>query len=324
VAKKVVIKIVVNGQPTEVEAEPEALADSLIEPALRQTGNVGQPPENWELRDQAGGLVPHEAKVIAYEGQTLFLNLKAGVGGQAGPNRREAGPGSRKGVGRSRPGSSGQSRGQPGRGHGSMSAEGTHRAQFVDLTVSRTKFDREIAEYRTHEAEYRLRGWFLLDVTFPIVRLLMVAPQLRPPAVVTGLELDYGNYDAVPPSVRFTSPFSGEPYRMKDLPFPPLNRALAAPPLPTPIPGLRMPTPIQPLLLAHSPDDVPFLCIAGVREYHDHPAHSGDSWQLHRAAGAGRLVRLLTVIDTYAVQPINYQVQLALQVSGFVVPQPPP
>jgi hypothetical protein len=79
--KSVEITVVVNGQPTQVSANENASVESLIEPALRQTGNAGQAAENWELRDQAGHDVSPSAKVRQYEGQTLFLNLKAGIGG---------------------------------------------------------------------------------------------------------------------------------------------------------------------------------------------------------------------------------------------------
>ena len=79
----------------------------------------------------------------------------------------------------------------------------------------------------------------------------------------------------------------------------------------------------QPYLQAHSPDDIPFLCIAGVREYHEHPAHSGDAWELHRADGAGRLVRLLEIIHRYGVVPIaGYGVQLVPQVGLNYGPPP--
>ena len=74
---------------------------------------------------------------------------------------------------------------------------------------------------------------------------------------------------------------------------------------------------------AHSPDDLPFLCVAGVKEYHDHPGHSGDPWELHRATGAGRLVRLLGVIAKYALEPVTgFHVNLVPQVT-FAVADPP-
>ena len=75
------LTIVVNGQPTQVRANPEAAVHSLIERALQQTGNAGQPADNWELRNAQGQPTPLSAKVEEFLGQTLFLNLKAGVGG---------------------------------------------------------------------------------------------------------------------------------------------------------------------------------------------------------------------------------------------------
>lgn len=75
------ITVVVNGQPTQVRANPEAAVHSLIEVALQQTGNAGQPPDNWELRNSQGQPISLSAEVEEFIGQTLFLNLKAGVGG---------------------------------------------------------------------------------------------------------------------------------------------------------------------------------------------------------------------------------------------------
>jgi Protein of Unknown function (DUF2604) len=78
------ITIVVNGQPTEVEAHPKHKLESLIAPALHKTHNTGQPPENWELRDSAGMLLDINEKIEDFHfapDTRLMLNLKAGVGG---------------------------------------------------------------------------------------------------------------------------------------------------------------------------------------------------------------------------------------------------
>lgn len=83
-AKKLAITVVVNGQPTVVEAEPEAPLKTIIPKALEQTGNTGQPPDNWELRDAAGVELDVNIKIEDYHfppDVRLFLNLKAGVGG---------------------------------------------------------------------------------------------------------------------------------------------------------------------------------------------------------------------------------------------------
>jgi hypothetical protein len=195
--------------------------------------------------------------------------------------------------------------------------------QVVDPQVSRAKFDREIAEYQQLERDYRRRGWLLVRAEFPSVLVALAATQLSPPAIVTGVAFDYTNYDLRPPSVRLVDPFSGEPYKAKALPTH-LKRSVesAAPP----IPGLQLPLGAQarlvgqqPLMQWYGPDDTPFLCIAGVREYHDHPGHSGDAWDVHRRAGAGRLVRLLETIVKYGVQPISdYQISLQPRISGFI------
>jgi Protein of Unknown function (DUF2604) len=76
--------IVVNGQPTPVSANPNQPLNSLIGRALEQSGNAGQPPENWEFRDQTGNLLDVSRKIGSFgftPGTKLFLNLKAGVGG---------------------------------------------------------------------------------------------------------------------------------------------------------------------------------------------------------------------------------------------------
>jgi Predicted metal binding domain len=197
-------------------------------------------------------------------------------------------------------------------------------AQYVDPEVSRGKFDREIAEYRGNESDFRRRGWLLLESDFPRVLVALCATNLKPPAVITGVAFDFSNYDAAPPSVRLVDPFSGEPYKAAELPTN-LSRqvmgpAMAGMPLP---PGAQL-VGRQPLMQAYTPEDVPFLCVAGVREYHEHPAHSGDAWELHRRTGAGRLARLLEVIDTYGVRPISgYNVELVPQVVGFIQSEVP-
>lgn len=200
-------------------------------------------------------------------------------------------------------------------------------AQYADERVSRTKFEREIDDFGALSSEYRARGWFLVDASFPTALVVLCAARLRPPSVITGVRLDYTNYDAEPPSVRLVDPFTGEPYTFGELPTM-LKRRILGPALPglPASPNGEPPRMVmeQPLMQAASASEVPFLCIAGVREYHDHPAHSGDGWDLHRNGGAGRLVRLLEVIDTYGVRPITgYNVELVPQITGFVQEQPP-
>ena len=76
--------VVVNGQPTPVRANLQAPLRTAIEHALQASGNSGQPIDNWEMRDAAGQILDPARKIGDFNfptGVTLFLNLKAGVGG---------------------------------------------------------------------------------------------------------------------------------------------------------------------------------------------------------------------------------------------------
>ena len=83
-AKKETLTIVVASTPTEVTRNENAPLGSVIEKALEQTKNVGQPPENWELKDQSGTVLDLNRKIKDYnfpDDVVLFLSLKAGIGG---------------------------------------------------------------------------------------------------------------------------------------------------------------------------------------------------------------------------------------------------
>ena len=81
---KETLTVVVNGTPTEVEVNENAPLGTIVPKALHQTGNQGQPPENWELKDAVGNLLDLRMKIGAFNfpaGVALFLSLKAGIGG---------------------------------------------------------------------------------------------------------------------------------------------------------------------------------------------------------------------------------------------------
>jgi hypothetical protein len=83
-SNEVDLKIVVNGQPVEVKANLHAPLRTVMEHALLKSGNSGQPIDNWELRDTGGQILDPNRKVSDFhfaDNTTLFLNLKAGVGG---------------------------------------------------------------------------------------------------------------------------------------------------------------------------------------------------------------------------------------------------
>lgn len=83
---KVQIAVIVNGQPTLVDGNVNAPLQTIIPRVLEETGNTGQPPDNWELRDAQGTLLDTSKKIASFAFPSdvrLFLNLKAGVGGSS-------------------------------------------------------------------------------------------------------------------------------------------------------------------------------------------------------------------------------------------------
>ncbi len=76
--------IVVSGAPEAVRINRNERLEHAVREALRESGNKGQHPEDWELRNEAGqilalSMTAHEAGL--HDGQTLFLSPKAGAGG---------------------------------------------------------------------------------------------------------------------------------------------------------------------------------------------------------------------------------------------------
>lgn len=81
---KINLTAVVSGAPTEVTANVNAPLKTIIAEALRETGNQGQPPDKWDLKDAAGNILNPDAKIEELgltDGMTVFLSLKAGIGG---------------------------------------------------------------------------------------------------------------------------------------------------------------------------------------------------------------------------------------------------
>jgi hypothetical protein len=199
---------------------------------------------------------------------------------------------------------------------------GLPREILVDPAISRAKFERELAAYNEIAADQRQLGWWILAADFPEVFVVFVGPQLRPPAVLFGAVLDFTNYDLWPPSVTIVNPFTVEPLAMREIPAQ-LRMGRRVQQM-LEVPGLgQVPGEIeQQLLAAHGPDDLPFFCIPGVREYHEHPAHTGDDWLSHRARGEGTLYFLLEKLYRYGAEPIKGY-QLGLHIAGFVRPEAP-
>lgn len=197
---------------------------------------------------------------------------------------------------------------------------GQPQNQVVDPAVSRAKFERELAHFRSHADNYRRRGCLLVQAEFPIVELLIGAPRPQPSAVLFSVDVDFTNYDVDPPSVTFRQPWTRET----------LRASAGVWPLPV------LDDPMKPRLLMQwwqPPNDAPFLCARGIREYHRNPGHSGDSWWLYRKRGEGTLASIAELLcshgpDLIASYQIDVQIvqngtqlQASARLSGFSVQQ---
>lgn len=165
----------------------------------------------------------------------------------------------------------------------------------LDPAVSRVKFDRELARLQARTDTLESRGIVLLSSSaFPVLDLLFVPRHfLRavvpvsqqgalflPPGAKAAIEVpslsatafkghfDLSNYDLEPPSLEFRDAWTDTPLRyntmFRALQFDKDRKGHVV------------------LLDDHPVTHKPFLCMRGIREYHEHPQHSGDEWLLYR------------------------------------------
>lgn len=81
----ITLMISVNGEEAvPVTGNIHAPLKTIIPEALKDTENVGRPPEDWELKDVNGNLLDLGRKIGEFgftAAVVLFLGLKAGVAG---------------------------------------------------------------------------------------------------------------------------------------------------------------------------------------------------------------------------------------------------
>jgi len=81
---RVKLIFIINGENFSVEASDDATLRHAVERALRESGNTGRPPDEWEVRDSNGVLL-EMGRTIEHlglkNGARLFLSLRVGAGG---------------------------------------------------------------------------------------------------------------------------------------------------------------------------------------------------------------------------------------------------
>lgn len=166
---------------------------------------------------------------------------------------------------------------------------------LMDPRVSRLKFEREVDSLMRLAPDLRKsRGWIIESVEYPIVRVTFLVTNTTPPIVAFTAEIDFSNYNYLPLSVRFLNPVNFASTKIK---------------------GFRMTNqgPQNVIVEGHPITREDFLCLPSIWEYHSHPQHSGDSWDLHRYdRGEGTMYFILDFLWLYCVKTIK----------GFQVPMP--
>lgn len=191
--------------------------------------------------------------------------------------------------------------------------------QIVDPDVSRRKFTRAIRSFRANEKLHVARGIWLMDATFPTATVGFVAVNCTPPVLVVAVRFDFTDHDVRPLSVRFVNPFDGNILTKDQLQtkMPRINSGLPAEVAAAMQMG-AIPAQVTEMIQGYSGQPA-FLCLPGIREYHDHPAHSGDHWEARRASGEGSMFEIIDKIWQYGSAPVNSfmpQIQLILGQSG--------
>ena len=165
--------------------------------------------------------------------------------------------------------------------------------QVVDPAVSEAKFKQETTQFLESMRINRKRGIIVLDCAFPDIKLAFCAPQIIPSPIVFAVNINYTNYDLEPLSVKFINPFTFKLITILELRHE-FKRRVAS-----------NSGQIQRLALP-LPDGTPFICLPGIREYHQHPDHSNDPWLTHRDKGQeGTLGFIVEKLHQYGITALN-------------------
>lgn len=175
----------------------------------------------------------------------------------------------------------------------------------VDPEVQASKYHAEVAILRRQRERLQSLGSYLVRAEFPEIDVLVVPtrklsfgtpifagvsaggiimPGARsariqrlkaPPALSFAAPMAFGvrfaldDFDLRAPSVTFRHPSTWVPLQHEHIP-----------------PGILVHEGKNMLVVhaMHPATKLPFFCMAGVREYHEHPQHTGDEWLLYRGS----------------------------------------
>ena len=267
------LTVVVNSDPVRVEVQRVTLLSAVVADVLEKAKTAGRDDDQWELKTESGNVL---ALALTVEGAGIECGSTLFLSLKAGAAGEAAGE------------------------------------LLVDPSVSRGKFEAEVAAFRGIEASYSKRGIWLVRAEFPDVFVVFATPNSAPLYMLAfGALINFDNYDLYAPSVKIANPISQAPYMAKDLPGQAhlLRRRDTQAPAGKPTQQIE----IDRYMQWHTPDEIPFLCHPGIREYHAHPAHTGDDWLLHRGR-EGNLARIVDLLFQFgSSKVVGFQVSPAIQ-----------
>ena len=129
----------------------------------------------------------------------------------------------------------------------------------MDSAVSRRKFESEIRWLETEAAPYvSAKGWKILSSTYPLLAVV-----LRHSRTTRQIEFRFtcDNWDELAPSLTLHDPQDGRELTWSEWPKGGWD-----------------------VHKTHPSNHKPFLCLAGIREYHEHLSHLG-TWEVYRQQG---------------------------------------
>lgn len=167
----------------------------------------------------------------------------------------------------------------------------------VDPEVCRRKFDGEVRRLEHHALDLRSWGCRIETTVFPNVDVLYLprhALEIRTPTPrqsPLGIHLpqvEFARLAGLPPLGGL--PF-GVRFGLDDFDQRPISVSFRDPITWEPLPADRVPVgqyvgeegkKADVVVQQHPLTRLPFLCMQGIREYHEHPQHGGDEWALLR------------------------------------------
>lgn len=122
----------------------------------------------------------------------------------------------------------------------------------MHIAVSKGLFDDATVQLSPELAH--TRGWVFHQTTYPVIDVAFTGVQ----RTSLRLQMDFDGWDDDPPSIRLLDA-SGAP--LGTLPSNPTNVFNAS---------------------SHPSTGLPFVCMAGSREFHTHPSHVNEPWSQYR------------------------------------------